>query len=115
VIAYAWTAERVDRLIVLMMAGKSYSEVSLIMGCKRDSIAGKLSRMRLSRDPRLPAGMRQADKRYQRNTRAVVMNRAANATKLTDVPPPIAPRDPCFRCGVRRDVGCVHTAWEMAA
>jgi hypothetical protein len=29
--------------------------------------------------------------------------------RIQFAPPPIAPRDPCWRCGVRADVGCDHS------
>lgn len=43
---------------------------------------------------------------------AAALARAAKREKL----PPIVDRDPCFRCGVRRDIGCPHTSeWHRAA
>jgi hypothetical protein len=35
--------------------------------------------------------------------------RARRAASRVPPPPPPVFRDPCFRCGVRADVGCEHT------
>lgn len=43
--------------------------------------------------------------------------RAASDTTVEQQPPLTArvARDPCFRCGVRADVGCRHRPWTMEA
>jgi hypothetical protein len=53
--------------------------------------------------------------------RITMLRKAALAPKAPcDAPaeklPPIVDRDPCFRCGVRADIGCEHSpAWQRSA
>jgi hypothetical protein len=38
----------------------------------------------------------------------ITRHRATGAAAFENAPPPIEPRDPCLRCGVRGDIGCKH-------
>jgi len=109
-----WPDDRVQHMIHLLAKGLPQQQIANRVGVTIGALWNKLSKLRAAGDPRLPERLRKADPKKQR-TRAPKQPAQRVASPITAAHGPTVRRDPCFRCGVRRDIGCEHTAWEKAA
>lgn len=99
-----WTTADKAQLCRLLDSDDDLATIGIRIDRTVGSIATTITNLRRDDIMMLPEQWRQP--RHRSN--------GAGTPAIDHLPAPIV-RDPCFRCGVRRDVGCIHAAHERAA
>lgn len=102
-----WHDQRIRLLASLLEQGQTHRAIAAQIGCSLKSVRNRIQKMHAEGDARLPEKLRVRLAKFT--------DESEREKREMYVAPRIEPRDPCFRCGVRRDIGCKHTAWEKTA
>lgn len=102
--------QKIDAMLAGLSRGETQSAIARQLGVTSSAISGLVSRMRKKKDPRIAAACEHRSQAARRPYASRPGREAIERRLKGDVPLP-APvsRDPCWRCGVRGDIGCEHT------